>query len=141
MQLTSKLSRLPAGAKYFRLVWVGVAKVKLSHFSRHLASLTSCNLSQIGVSFLGFSVPREFPGNWVSYFLGKLAGNPGNWILLNKITKKINFLEQFFLNCLNFKHSCFKCDANDILGDCFTSHYNLAQIFHISDFLVFSLIY
>jgi hypothetical protein len=44
--------------------------------------------------------------------------------------------ERFSINCLNFKHYCFKCDANYLKSDFFSSHNNLTVNFSILDFLV-----
>jgi hypothetical protein len=79
------------------------------------------------VSFPGFPVFvfQEFPG--IIFYL------------IN--SQLFHFLKRFSLHCLNFKHYCFKCNANPLLGDFFNSHNNLALKFYISDFLEFCIFF
>jgi hypothetical protein len=87
-------------------------------------------------------VPQACQGQYKEHFLGKLVsrlsfpGFPGiGFYFIN--SPFVHFLEQFSIHCLNFKHYCFKCDANHLFGDLFSSHNNLALKCHISDVLIF----
>jgi hypothetical protein len=74
---------------------------------------------------------RDFPRNWLSRFHWKSPGNPGKGFFLRN-SKLFPYLKQFSLHYLNFIHYCFKCTANHLLGDFFSTHnkyFKLSSIF------------